>query len=121
MLSQADIEMLAAQLKRWSERPIAPTNLRVAGISALTLAFMILAAARTPDPTVAARGMAMILVVLQSIAHVVTTAMLRALTARGVSHAAAALASYRDPRRLSGLDMAMSWVVVALAAPLFAE
>lgn len=121
MLSRADAQLLSANLKRWSERPIAATNLRVIGISAVTLALMIAAAIGTPDPAAAMRGMAVIFVAIQSIAHVVTSGMLRALIALRVNHAAVALASYRDPRRLSGLDVAMMWVVLALATSLLRE
>jgi len=38
-----------------------------------------------------------------------------------LAEAAAALASYRDPRRVSGMDLAMMWLAVAIAIPLFRE
>ena len=120
-LSKADAQRVAANLKRWSERPIAASNLQAVGISLVTVAMMILAASRTPDPGSAMRGMAIVLVVIQSIAHVVTTGMLQVLIALRVNEAEMALASYRDPRRLSGLDMAMMWMVVALATPFVVE
>jgi hypothetical protein len=47
--------------------------------------------------------------------------MLRAMIGLRISQAAIALASYRDPRRISGLDMAMMWVVLAVIAPFSME
>jgi hypothetical protein len=44
---------------------------------------------------------------------------IRRANLRAVGISAAALASYRDPRRLSAMDLAVMWLAVAIAAPLF--
>jgi hypothetical protein len=120
-LSQAEARSLATSLKRWAERPIRPANLRSAGISVVTIAIMATLAHETPDPASAVRGMAIVFAAFQSVAHVVTTGMLRALGSLGLAEGAVALASYRDPRRLSCMDLAVMWLTVALAAPFFVE
>ncbi len=120
-LSPAKARSLAFGLKRWAERPIRRANLRAAGISVVTIAFTVILARETPDPASAVRGMAIVFAAVQSVAHAVTTGALRALGSLGLVEGAAALASYRDPRRLSCLDLAIMWLTVALAAPFFGE
>jgi hypothetical protein len=120
-LSQAEARFLATSLKRWAERPVRRANLRAAGISVFTIAFTVVAAHHTPDPASAARGMAILFAVIQSVAHVFTTGMLRVLGSLGLTEAVTALASYRDPRRLSAMDLMVLWLAVAIAAPFFAE
>jgi hypothetical protein len=118
-LPKAEARLLATGLKRWAQRPIRRANLRTAGIAAIAFAFTAIAAHRTSDPASAIRDMAILFAAAQSVAHVFTICMLRALAARGVAEAAAALASYRDPRRLSGMDLMVMWLAVAIAVPLF--
>ena len=120
-LPQAEAQLLATSLKRWAERPIRRANLRAAGISVVTIAVTVTLAHETPDPASAVRGMAILFAAVQSVAHVVTTGMLRALGSLGLAEGVVALASYRDPRRLSAMDLAVVWLAVALAAPFFGE
>ena len=120
-LSQAEARLLAASLKRWAERPVRRANLRAAGISVVMIAFTVTLAYETPDPASAVRGMAILFAAFQSVAHVVTTGVLRALGSLGLAEAAAALASYRDPRRLSAMDLAVVWLAVAVTASFFGE
>ena len=120
-LSQADAQLLATSLTRWAERPIRPANLRAAGISVVTIAVAVTLAHETPDPASAVRGMAIVFAAVQSVAHAVTTGALRALGSLGLTEAATALASYRDPRRLSAMDLMVMWLAVAIAAPFFGE
>ena len=120
-LSRAEARSLATSLKRWAERPIRRANLRAAGISVVTIAFTVTLAHETPDPASAVRGMAILFAAFQSVAHVVTTGALRALTSFGLAEGAVALASYRDPRRLSAMDLAVMWLAVAVTAPLFGD
>jgi len=54
--------------------------------------------------------------VLLSSLHWMATALLRGLARRGIPEAAEALASIRDPRRISNLDVAVMWLLVALMA-----
>ncbi len=112
---------LSVGLKRWSQRPIRQANLRAVGITLATVAMMMLAASQTPDPMPVIRGMAILLAATQSVVHFVTVAALRGFSALGISAAPAALASYRDPRRLSAMDLAAAWLACAAVAPLFAE
>ena len=82
-LSRAEARSLATSLKRWAERPIRRANLRAAGISVVTIAFTVTLAYETPDPASAVRGMAILFAAFQSVAHVVTTGVLRALGSLG--------------------------------------
>ena len=120
-MSQAEARSLAASLKRWAERPIRRANLRAAGISVVAIAFTVIIAHQAPDPASAVRGMAIVFAAVQSVAHAITTGALRALGSLGLAEGVVALASYRDPRRLSCMDLAMMWLTVALAAPFFGE
>lgn len=65
--------------------------------------------------------MAIVFAAVQSVAHVVTTGTLRALRSLGLADGELALASYLDPRRLSAMDLAVTWLTVAIAAPFFGE
>ena len=118
---QAETRLLTVSLKRWAERPIRRANLRAAGISVAMIAITVTLAHETPDPASAVRGMTIVFAVVQSVAHVVTTGALRALTSFGLAEGAVALASYRDPRRLSCMDLAAMWLAVAITAPLFGD
>ena len=120
-LPQAEAQLLATSLKRWAERPVRRANLRAAGISAVTIAVAVTLAHETPDPASTVRGMAIVFAAVQSIAHAATTGALRALASFGLAEGVVALASYRDPRRLSAMDLAVMWLAVAVTAPLFGD
>ena len=59
-------------------------------------------------------------VVMQGSLHFMAMGLLRGLLRAGVGEAQDAIDAARDPRRISGFDMAMLWIMVALAARYFA-
>lgn len=120
-LSEDQAHRLSGGLKRWSERPVRQANLRAVGIGLVTVAMMTIAANQTPDPIPVMHGIAILFAATQSVAHVVTVGVLRAFAALGIAEAPAALASYRDPRRLSAMDMAAAWLACAAVTRLFGE
>lgn len=119
-LSKDDAQRIGANLKRWSQRPIQATNARIMGLGGITVVMMLVAANHTPEPAMAVRGIAILFVALQGAVHYISVGALRVLCAAGIKEAHDSLAAYRDPRRISSLDMAMVWTAVALAAPCFA-
>ena len=118
-VSKEDAKRIGAELKRWSQRPVRSTNARALGLCGAVVAMMLIASHQTPDPAATVRGMATMFAVLQSSLHFMGTAVLRGLMRGGIADAQAALASMRDPRRISNLDMAAVWTLVALIARRF--
>ena len=65
------------------------------------------------------RGIAVMFIAVQAAVHYLAIASLRSLIGLGVSEADVALGVYRNPRRISCLDIAMVWTAVALIVPYF--
>lgn len=83
------------------------------------MVLVVVAAQYTPQPAAAVRVLAAVYIVMLGSLHYLSMGLLRGLMRAGVAEAKSALASVRDPRRISGFDMAMLWVVVALLARQF--
>ena len=115
-LSQHDAQRIGAELKRWSQRPIRETNVRALGLCGVLMVLAVAAAQYTPQPAAGVRVLAAVYIVMLGSLHYLSMGWLRGLLRAGVAEARDALASVRDPRRISALDMAMLWVVVALLA-----
>jgi hypothetical protein len=118
-LSEEDARRLGAELKRWSQRPVRATNARALGLCGCLIVMMLVAAQHAPDPAATIRGLATMFVVMQGSLHFMSMGLLRGLVRAGVGEAQDAITAARDPRRISGFDMAMLWIMVALAAPYF--
>jgi len=80
------------------------------------MVFAVAAAQYTPQPAAGVRVLAAVYIVMLGSLHYLSMGWLRGLLRAGVAEARDALASVRDPRRISAFDMAMLWVVVALLA-----
>ena len=115
-LSKAEAERIAAELKRWSRRPVGAINARVLGLAVIVLVMMLVAVQRTPEPASAVGGIAATFAVLQGSIHFVSLGLLRGLLRGGVAEAQEAILALRNPRRLSNLDMAALWTLVALVS-----
>jgi hypothetical protein len=115
--SKKELRQAAENLRLWSERSVARTNARVLGIMAIVVVMMLVGARHSADPAGFVRGVALAFAICQGTLHYVSLAMLRMLVGLGLPEAANALAAYRDPQRLSNLDMAMVWGLLALAVP----
>jgi len=118
-LPEVEARIIGASLKRRSERPVGQANTRAMAFCAAAFVMMLVTAGQSPDPIAAVRAMAILFVAIQGAVHYISTASLRTLSRLGVREAVIGLAAYRDPRRLSCMDMAMMWTAVALTAPYF--
>ena len=118
-LSEDDARRIGAELKRWSERPIGATNARALGLCTIVTVMMLVAAQRAPNPAVAVHGIATIFAVIQGSVHFMSMGLLRGLRRAGIGEAQDVIDAVRDPHRVSNFDMAMLWLMVALAAPYF--
>ncbi|MBN9091166.1 MAG: hypothetical protein J0J01_29975 [Reyranella sp.] len=116
-LSQDEARRVGAELKRWSQRPLGPGNLRALGLYGVLVMLMLAAAQSLPRPAEVVRGFAAMSAVMLATMHFVALGMLRGLRRAGVAEAQDALNVMREPRRISAFDMAMTWLLVAAIAP----
>lgn len=117
--SKADAARIGAELKRWSQRPVGAINARVLGLVVVVFVMMLVAARRAADPASAVGGIAAMFAVLQGTIHFMSLGLLRGLLRGGVAEAQDAILALRNPRRLSNLDMAALWLLIALTARLW--
>jgi hypothetical protein len=120
-LSDDDARRIGAELKRWSERPVRATNVRAAWLCAILVAIVLVAAQQAPEAAAAVRSLSAMFVVMMASLHFMAKGILRGLLRAGVAEAQDALVSLQDPRRVSGFDMAVFWVAIALAAGCFGQ
>jgi hypothetical protein len=116
ILSEEDARRIGGELKRWSQRPVRATNARALGLYGILLVMMLVAAQRTPDPAATVHGLATMFVVMQGSLHFMSLGLLRGLLRAGVSEAQDAINAVGEPCRISNFDLAMLWMMVALAA-----
>lgn len=117
MLPESEVQRIAAKLRLWSERPIRQSNARSLGFCIASMVVCLVAAKHSQDPPLAIRSFAGTLMVVLGTLHFLTIVSLRRLMSHKLEEAAAALQTYRDPRRISSLDMALFWSTIALIAP----
>jgi hypothetical protein len=115
-LSEDDARRIGAELKRWSQRPVRATNARALGPCTILTVMMLVAAQHASNPAAAVHGIATILAAIQGSVHFMSMGLLRGLQRAGIGDAQDAINAVRDPRRISNFDMAMLWIIVALAA-----
>lgn len=115
-LSKDDARRIGADLKRWSRRPISATNARALGLCTILIVLVLVAAHHAPQPAAVVRGLAAVYAVMLATLHFMSLGLLRGLVRAGVAEAQDAMDSLRDPRRISGFDMAMTWLLVGTAA-----
>jgi hypothetical protein len=104
----------------WSPTPIRRVN---ATTLASTACWMVFLGAYEPDEVEHIdfiRGSAALLVILHAAFHLGALYALKSLVLDRVDRATEALESYRDPRRLSHLDLAAAWMLYYALSPCFA-
>lgn len=118
-LSEEDARRIGVELKRWSLRPVRATNAQALGLCGVLVVLVLVAARHAPDPAATIRGLAAMFAVMLGSLHFMSLGLLRGLLRAGVGEAQDAINAVRDPRRISGFDMAMLWMAVALTARYF--
>jgi len=103
-------------LERWLSIPRSQSNLVSV---ATTVAFMALLVFRYsgPDPVMVVREVAMLMALMHGLMHLMAIRGLNALVRRGAPLGRQALEAYRDPRRVSHLDIAAAWGGLYVLAP----
>jgi hypothetical protein len=119
ILTEREARRIGARLQHWSARPIRQANARALGLCIIAFVVTMVAASHSAEPVMAIRAMAVMFVAVQGAVHYLSIAGLRSLVELGVKEAEFALNIYRDPRRISGLDLAMVWTAIALIVPYF--
>jgi hypothetical protein len=114
-----DARRIGAELKRWSQRPVDAINARALGLCSILIVMLLVAAQRAPNPAAVIHGVATMFVVIQGSLHFMSMGLLRGLLRAGIGEAQDAINAVRDPHRVSNFDMAMLWIMVALAARYF--
>ena len=114
--SKDDARRIGAELKRWSQRPISATNARALGLCAVLIVLVLVAAHHAAQPADVVRSLAAVYAVMLASLHFMSLGLLRGLVRAGVAEAQDAMDSVRDPRRISGFDMAMTWLLIGTAA-----
>jgi hypothetical protein len=115
-LSKDQARRIGAELKLWSQRPIAGANARALALFAVLTVLMLVGVQNLSKPAVAIRGFAAMSAIMLATAHFVASGVLRGLLRVGIAEAQDALSVLRDPRRISAFDMAMGWMLVGALA-----
>lgn len=115
-LTKDEARRIGAELKRWSERPVSAANARALTLCGVLTMLMLFAAQQLPEPAVAIRSFAAMSAVMLATAHFISLGALRGLLRAGIAEAEDAIGAMRNPRRISGFDMAMTWLLVAAIA-----
>jgi hypothetical protein len=115
-LSKEEARLVGTELKRWSQRPIGATNMRVLGLYGVLAMLGLFVAQSLPAPAAAIRSLAAMSAVVMATVHFILLRTLRGLLRAGVVEAQDAMSAMQDPRRISAFDMAMTWLLVAAIA-----
>jgi hypothetical protein len=104
----------------WATRPRGPANAVAFASMGLCMAWILTAASHSDEPLTFIRHASAIFIALHGTLHVLVARHLKRLCDAGMEAAATALRAYRDPRRVSQLDIAMAWAgFAALASIVF--
>ena len=109
-------------LGRWLTVPIAHANM--VGVLTAAVAMAIVIAFDEPDPEgggTLLRDRVLIIAVMHALFHWLSLRALQAMVDNRVEDAEPALTVYRDPRRISHLDLAAAWFALFALAPYIAE
>lgn len=110
---------LSSNLIKWAARPRRLVNIAALAMTAAMMMWLVVFACKSHDPAAMLKDTAFVVFALYASQHVFFLFMLRLFRDRGVPEAALALEAYRDPRRISHLDVAMLWVGLAATSPVF--
>jgi len=118
MLNSDDADRrLCSNLVKLAARPRRSVNIAALAMTAAMMTWLVAVACKTPDPVLLLKHAAFFVFALHAGQHAFFLSMLRRFRDRGVPEAAIALEAYRDPRRISNLDVAMLWVGLAAFSP----
>jgi hypothetical protein len=107
----------AETIRRWLSRPRHKANVGALACVSLTMLALALAPAGVPDRSEVLRGTALFFCGIHSVLHLTWIHWLKRQRDSGIVEADTALQAYRDPRRVTGLDLAMAWLMFAAFAP----
>ncbi len=99
----------AERLNRWARLPPRQTNTGAVAFTGLMMACLLGATWDMPARAAFLRGVALAFLVLHGGLHLLILRLLTRWQARGLSAAGRVLAAYRDPRRVTNLDLAIGW------------
>jgi hypothetical protein len=119
-LGRQALQRYAARLDKWSARPLREANAVTLMIPLLVMGWVVQIAWPMPDRAALLRAIALMFVAVHVARHWWTIRVFRRLADHGLAAAATALAAYRDPRRISSLDLAALWLALAATAPMLA-
>jgi hypothetical protein len=104
----------------WLSVPIARANAAALATTAAAMLFLVGYQPEEVDPVEFMRGNALVLIAAHAAFHGVTLNSLKFLQMLELAEASPALARYRDPRRVSHLDLAAAWLGFYALAPYIA-
>lgn len=107
----------AERLNRWSSRPLRQANVIALFAPLLSMMWLVQLTLHVADRTAILRVISLVFIALHAARHWWTIRVFTNLSEQGLMAAATALAAYRDPRRLSNLDLAAAWLAFAAATP----
>jgi hypothetical protein len=104
-------------LQAWMAVPRAHANLVAVVTTLMTMAILVAFDEEHPGGGTLLRGRALLVALVHGLFHAYTLRGLKAMIARQMAQAEVALAAYRDPRRISQLDLAAAWCGLFAVAP----
>jgi hypothetical protein len=115
--AQAGMPMNAAN---WISAPIARSNKAAMATTAAAMLFLACYELEEYHPLDFMRANAVLLIAMHAVLHAVTLNSLRLMGMLEIAEAKSALERYRDPRRVSHLDLAAAWLGYYALSPCIA-
>jgi len=104
----------AARLDRWAETPPHQTNIGLIVFTVLMMIGLLGATWDMPERAPFLRGVAMVFIGIHGVLHLLMLRALTRLQAKDLAAGKRALAAYRDPHRVTNLDLAIGWTGYAV-------
>jgi hypothetical protein len=104
-------------VETWSTAPLRRSNATAVASAACAMAFLIVYESEELEQIEFVRASAAMLIALHAAFHIGTLNALKFMALMQVAGAARALDSYRDPRRISHLDLAAAWIAFYALTP----
>jgi hypothetical protein len=101
----------------WLSVPLARVNVSAVATTAVAMLFLLSYHPEEIQPEDFIRGNALVLIAAHGALHALTLHSLKFLQLLDFAEASTALARYRDPRRVSHLDLAAAWLGFYALAP----
>jgi hypothetical protein len=101
----------------WLSVPLARVNVSAVATTAIAMLFLLSYHPEDVQPEDFIRGNALVLLAAHGALHALTLHSLKFLQLLDFAEASTALARYRDPRRVSHLDLAAAWLGFYALAP----